>query len=99
MKQEQLEFKSGGGETRQRGAECDLDALRPHVEAKAVKATRPAGLLIHVHCGSCDWDGMGDPEDACYRCQELDSLREVRPDDERCIHCGLRAKECECDEL
>jgi hypothetical protein len=99
MKQDQLQFEAGSGAIRQHGAECDLDALRPHVEAKAVQATRPASLLVHVHCGSCDWDGMGDPEDACYGCQEMDSLREVRPDDERCIHCGQRPGQCQCDEL
>ncbi len=56
-------------------------------------------LLVHVHCGSCDWDGMGDPDDACYGCKEMDSLYEVDPQDERCIHCGQRKLQCECDEL
>jgi len=59
--------------------------------------TKPR-ILVHVHCGACDWDGVGDPADDCYRCHE-DCLNEVNPMDERCIHCGNRAAQCDCDEL
>lgn len=55
--------------------------------------------IVHVHCSSCDWDGYGCTDDACYGCKEMDSLREVDPQDERCIHCGQRKNDCDCDEL
>ena len=54
--------------------------------------------LVHVHCSACDWDGMGEEKDFCYRCGESDSLKEVDPQDEHCIHCGQCMNQCECDE-
>lgn len=57
------------------------------------------GILVHVHCGQCDWDGMGDPDDACYGCGDVDSLREVHPDRERCGGCGRFKPDCDCDDM
>lgn len=68
-----------------------LSAGNPEVPNKRMS------LLIHVHCSSCDWDGMGDPEDPCYRCHG-DTLHEVDPEDERCFECGQRKAQCECEE-
>jgi hypothetical protein len=53
--------------------------------------------LVHVRC-HCGWDGLGDPTDPCYGCGELESLSEIDPEDERCIHCGERGCTGECEE-
>jgi hypothetical protein len=45
--------------------------------------------LVEVHCYACDYDGYGDPDDACYFCGEYE-LQETDRDNPDSIPSWLR---------